>query len=254
MAQKKKAKKFEVTVDTAFPKVMQGCMQQHGESWLYPPVRKNFLALFLKGKQCPDSFPSTLHSIEVWDRDSGTLAAGELGFVCGSCYTSLSGFYAVPGAGSVQICALGGMLVLCGFTMWDLGMSLPYKEAFGGNNVPREEFVSLFHSKREQKVSKLTVPAKTADSVVSSATNAIAALLESRARLDSTVQENPTLQGTAGSHAVDAHVDLGTKDNLKISDCDGDVKGSVIEPKTEVEVTRSVDASPKSKSKKGKKK
>merc|ERR1712032_449147 len=140
---KKKAKRFDISLDTAFPRVMKGCIQQHGESWLFPPIQKNFLSLFLKGRQQPDDFPATLHSVEVWEKASGELVAGELGYVCGTCYTSLSGFYSAPGAGSVQMSALAGLLVVGGFVVWDLGMSLPYKESLGGKNIPREEFLSL---------------------------------------------------------------------------------------------------------------
>jgi Leu/Phe-tRNA-protein transferase len=68
------------------------------------------------------------------NRTSGgwQLAGGELGIACGGVYTSLTGFTAAAdGAGSVQLCALGALLHLCGFAFWDLGMGMEYKVSLG---------------------------------------------------------------------------------------------------------------------------
>ena len=71
-------------------------------------------------------------------------AAGELGTSCGGIYTSLTGGYTVSGAGSVQLGVLGALLVRCGYRVWDLGMSMTYKQkSLGGSDVSRAEWLRL---------------------------------------------------------------------------------------------------------------
>lgn len=50
---RKRAHKYTMTVDNAFDEVMAGCLEQHGVSWLYPPLRDAF------AKLAPPSRPPT---------------------------------------------------------------------------------------------------------------------------------------------------------------------------------------------------
>lgn len=79
-----------------------------------------------------------LHSVEVWSE--GKLVAGELGYVVGSIYTSLTGAYTLEGAGGVQLVALGKLLEKLGFSIWDFGMEMNYKIELGASSVPREKW------------------------------------------------------------------------------------------------------------------
>ena len=133
---RKRAKKFRLTADKCFDEVIDRCVEQHGENWLYPPMRAAFRALHHWGQArdaqrrvsagtvegcgvagepaeattqlepLPAGFPALLedvrfHSFEVWSAD-GTLAAGEFGAVVGGVYTSFTGFFDTKfsGAGS----------------------------------------------------------------------------------------------------------------------------------------------------------
>ena len=46
---RRRARSFTLTCSTAFGAVIDGCLEQHGESWLYPPLRHTFAALAAKG-------------------------------------------------------------------------------------------------------------------------------------------------------------------------------------------------------------
>jgi Leu/Phe-tRNA-protein transferase len=96
----------------------------------------------------PATIPVRLYSIEVWDNQQ-QLVAGELGYTVGTIYTSLTGFTSVPSAGSVQMAALGHLLIQSGFTLWDLGMDMPYKQALGATLWSRADFVRYVHRVRQ---------------------------------------------------------------------------------------------------------
>jgi hypothetical protein len=81
-----------------------------------------------------------MYSTEVWNEE-GVLVGGELGYTVGSIYTSLTGFFKQNNAGSVQMAALGRLLSQAGFTLWDLGMDMNYKQELGSQLMPRSEFV-----------------------------------------------------------------------------------------------------------------
>ena len=78
-----------------------------------------------------------MRTFEVWDRATGALVAGELGYACGDVYTSLSGFSRMASAGAVQCAATAKLLARSGYVLWDLGMELPYKTKLGARFAAR---------------------------------------------------------------------------------------------------------------------
>jgi Leu/Phe-tRNA-protein transferase len=140
---KKRAKNFRMTINQAFDQVIQGCHDQHGIGWLYPPIVEAFRIIH-EGSTVEEfnSFPVRLYSIEVWNATTGKLAGGELGYAVGTMYTSLTGFACEDSAGSVQLAALGQFLWSCGFELWDFGMKLDYKSKLGAKDMSRDEFVA----------------------------------------------------------------------------------------------------------------
>lgn len=155
---RKKSRRYRLTADTAFHDVVQGCIEQHGESWLWPPMRDTLASIFQSqhGGRSAESQAGAaqLHSIELW-ADDGQLAAGELGYMCGTMYTSLTGFYRQGGAGTVQVLALAGLLISSGCPCWDLGMVMEYKARIGGEVVGRPDFVALQRHHRSSSTVEL---------------------------------------------------------------------------------------------------
>ena len=135
-----------------------------GMNWLYPPIvcafkeinertiKTNghgvdaFLINNATNKRCGTT-QVRLYSIELWDL-SGNLVAGELGHSVGSIYTSLTGFSKQDNAGSVQLLALGKLLLQCGFEYWDLGMEMDYKNRLGAELMRRPDFVKQIQRTR----------------------------------------------------------------------------------------------------------
>ena len=95
------------------------------------------------------------HTVELWDRDTGALAAVDVGLALGSVYTSLSGYSNrdFPSAGTVQIVALAALLKLRGFEAIDFGMAMDYKLALGAKELPRTEWLAMVQRTRSVRPS-----------------------------------------------------------------------------------------------------
>ena len=126
---------FMISVNKAFAETLAACVETHGDGWLTPPLTKVFMELHAGRSKRQVHFVS----IELWK--DGVLVAGEIGYSSGASYASLSGFYRLSGAGTVQLAALAGILAESGFTIWDLGMPIPYKSRLGGGPFLRHQFL-----------------------------------------------------------------------------------------------------------------
>lgn len=144
---RKKTKNFSLSINTCLDRVVKGCHEQHSNCWLLPPLVSAFTAILNAGGtdavvEGKNTVKVRMYSIEIWNNETGTLAAGELGYTVGSIYTSLTGFSRENSSGSVQLAALGTLLCSCGFSIWDLGMAMEYKSDLGAHLMPRAVFVA----------------------------------------------------------------------------------------------------------------
>lgn len=141
---RRRARSLVLTANREFDACLESCARVHGEDWLSPGLRSLFSELY----RDPPLKLLRLHSIEAWDKDERCLCAGEIGYSYGMVYTSLSGFYAQSGAGSVQLLATAGLLRGMGVDFWDLGMPLAYKSDLGARELGRGEFLSALRHSR----------------------------------------------------------------------------------------------------------
>ena len=131
--------RYELRADADFDRIVDRCLEIHGDGWLTPPLVGAIRAIRQE----------TLHGVHPMSfglyRD-GELVAGEFGIRAGGVYTSYSGYYDETNAGTVQIILTTRYLQEHGFAFFDLGMPLDYKTGLGAQDISPEEFVELFRN------------------------------------------------------------------------------------------------------------
>jgi len=140
---------YELRVDSDFNYIVDRCIEKHGSDWLTPPLveciknirAKQTVSLPSEKALLPTScaYPASFALYR-----GGKLIAGEFGVVFGKVYTSYSGFYEEDNSGTVQIILATRYLKEHGFSFFDLGMPLDYKNNLGAKDISPQEFVSLF--------------------------------------------------------------------------------------------------------------
>jgi Leu/Phe-tRNA-protein transferase len=134
--------RYELRFDADFDRIVDRCLQIHGDAWLTKPLVAAIKEIRLKKLHgiCPVSF--------ALYRD-GQLVAGEFGVVAGRVYTSYSGYYDEKNSGTVQLILATHYLNEHGFYFFDLGMPLDYKKDIGAIDVSPAEFAALFRKAQE---------------------------------------------------------------------------------------------------------
>ncbi|CAJ1366194.1 unnamed protein product [Effrenium voratum] len=153
---RKRAKEFRLTVDTAWREVVESIQRltyttAPGDCWLSDKVAEGYQDVHKLSPKWRRGI--RFMSVELWHAETNELVAGEIGYTCGSVYSSCTGFSVkdkYPGAGSVQLVALGAWLAKQGFQLWDLGMELDYKLDLGGHMVPRAAWAKEVRSLRHR--------------------------------------------------------------------------------------------------------
>lgn len=135
--------RYTMTFNRDFHRCMQALTDTYKETWLCPKLIQAYEEIH----QRPTRHVS-VDSIEIWNAE-GDLVAGEIGFMTGNTYASLTGFHKEKNIGTVQMSLLGLYLKNNGFAYWDLGMSIPYKYRFGAIDCDREQ-QSLLWSRRKK--------------------------------------------------------------------------------------------------------
>ena len=124
---------FEVTVDTAFQKVLKQCAGPRKGSpgtWLGKEMQAAYLVLHQDGHA---------HSVETWLE--GDLVGGLYGVAIGRMFYGESMFSRVTDASKVALVHLVFHLVAKGFPLIDCQVRTPLLASLGGREIPRRAFL-----------------------------------------------------------------------------------------------------------------
>lgn len=138
---RRESKRYMLSVNRGFRSVLGSCEREHGKDWLVDDLVVSMIVLHGQRALRRVGFVS----VELWlcQDDGPALVAGEIGYLIGRAYASLTGYSTVSGAGTVQLAALGRLLAAVGVKVWDLGMELDYKTALGARVLPRPRFMPI---------------------------------------------------------------------------------------------------------------
>lgn len=125
---------FQITIDRAFRKVMQGCAtpaRHRPTSWITGEFVNAYTALYERGYG---------HSIEVWRGEE--LVGGLYGLAIGGYFVGESMFHKVSNASKVALFYMVQHLKARGYTLFDVQMPTDATLQMGVVLVPRKAFLS----------------------------------------------------------------------------------------------------------------
>src|SRR6185436_14034359 len=128
-----KAKRFRVTLDTAFQAVVRACAEarrDHEGTWITAAMEDAYGQLAELGHA---------HSVEVWQGD--VLVGGLYGVAVGKMFFGESMFTRVSDASKVALVSLARQLERWEMPMVDCQMSTPHLAPLGARDIPRADFV-----------------------------------------------------------------------------------------------------------------
>jgi leucyl/phenylalanyl-tRNA--protein transferase len=129
LAKNLRNKGFELRIDTAFPKVLEGCAVREEGTWLGKDMRKAYLALHRAGHA---------HSFETW-RD-GRLVGGLYGVAVGRLFCGESMFSLETDASKVALVHLVRFLGARG-PLVDCQVHTPLLASLGAREIPRRAYL-----------------------------------------------------------------------------------------------------------------
>lgn len=138
-----RARRFTVTVDTAFAAVIRACARtprpgQDG-TWIVPEMVAAYRQLHVAGHA---------HSVEAWL--DGRLAGGLYGVAMGGAFFGESMFYAEPEASKVAFVWLARLLRHWGYSLIDCQQVTEHLVRFGAYPVSRRTFMAALHLALQQ--------------------------------------------------------------------------------------------------------
>lgn len=127
-------KKFDVTYDSEFLRVITNCQKAKREgqngTWLHDNMLEAYTELHNLG---------FAHSVEVWQNEE--LVGGLYGVSLGNCFFGESMFSHLSNASKFGFITLVKNLEQLGFDLIDCQVHTTYLESLGAEYIPREEFI-----------------------------------------------------------------------------------------------------------------
>lgn len=131
------------SINTRFEEVLDKLKNHHKTNWL----EKQYEELILDLQNYKhESINFQIISVELCDKRTNKLIAGEIGYKINSTYTSLTGFSSKEKIynnwGKLQLVLLGLYLEEQNYSFWNLGHPyMQYKFDLGAKTYSREEFL-----------------------------------------------------------------------------------------------------------------
>jgi leucyl/phenylalanyl-tRNA---protein transferase len=125
---------FNVTIDTAFGEVLDGCAESkpgRPETWINAKIVELFTELHAAG---------LAHSIEVW-RD-GVLVGGLYGLAMGAAFFGESMFSRAENGSKIALCHLVGIMKAGGFVLLDTQFITDHLSRFGAVEIPQKDYLA----------------------------------------------------------------------------------------------------------------
>lgn len=129
------ADRFQVTVDTAFERVVQLCAESvegRPETWINEGIERVFRTLHAMG---------FAHSVECWD--GGKLVGGLYGLALGRAFFGESMVSRATDASKVALAHLVARLRTGGFTLLDCQFQTSHLASLGAIEIDRADYVAL---------------------------------------------------------------------------------------------------------------
>ena len=127
------ARRFEIRMDTCFPRVMRACADQpRGHSWITEEFIEGYTRLHELG---------WAHSIEVFDRSSN-LAGGLYGVRIDGCFSGESMFHIDRDASKVALMGLVDLMRSSGMTLLDVQWCSEHLASLGAVAITRKAYLA----------------------------------------------------------------------------------------------------------------
>ena len=124
-------KPFEVTINKAFPAVIQACAERKN-TWINREIIDSYARLNELGHA---------HSVEAWKENN--LAGGLYGVAVGGAFFGESMFHRVTDASKIALVALVERLRARKFVLLDTQWLTPHLQQFGGIQISRSHYMRL---------------------------------------------------------------------------------------------------------------
>lgn len=146
-----KQSRFSLHLNPDPRKVISAVQEHHENCWMGEEYR-NLLLQLAEGSE---HLNCRVLSVELLDKEQN-LVAGEIGYITGRIYTSLSGFSSRwkehRNTGTLQMVMLAQHLQDQGFDFWNMGHPyMDYKLQLGARILPRDAFLSRWKESRDHR-------------------------------------------------------------------------------------------------------